>query len=208
LPKPKKKITGKKFAAGAAMYLFLFLAGKEKITGSDDDNICGGADRWDVKVMIDPAADSIDDSSPDGITIPTLHKIDTKKKFKYGENKPRMQVEKEVYTIRRCFITKILREDDNDLHLVLEDGKGNTMIAEAPDPECEDAKASDWVENFTKVRQFLLDHKSNYRHFRYKITGVAFVDKSHGAGGAAPNSIELHPILDIEIEKSIDLEPL
>jgi hypothetical protein len=31
-----------------------------------------------------------------------------------------------------------------------------------------------------------------------RITGIGFFDRSHGATGAAPNVIELHPVLKIE----------
>jgi hypothetical protein len=31
-----------------------------------------------------------------------------------------------------------------------------------------------------------------------RITGVGFFDRTHGATGAAPNVIELHPVLKIE----------
>ena len=31
-----------------------------------------------------------------------------------------------------------------------------------------------------------------------RITGVGFFDRAHGATGAAPNVIELHPVLKIE----------
>ena len=37
-----------------------------------------------------------------------------------------MEIEKQVYTIKNCFITDIIREDDNDLHLVIEDGNKNS----------------------------------------------------------------------------------
>jgi hypothetical protein len=33
---------------------------------------------------------------------------------------------------------------------------------------------------------------------RARITGVGFFDRAHGATGAAPNVIELHPVLKIE----------
>jgi len=31
-----------------------------------------------------------------------------------------------------------------------------------------------------------------------RITGVGFFDRAHGATGAAPNVIELHPVLKVE----------
>jgi hypothetical protein len=33
---------------------------------------------------------------------------------------------------------------------------------------------------------------------KVRVTGVGFFDKIHGQTGAAPNGIELHPVLGIE----------
>ncbi|HNP23437.1 MAG TPA: hypothetical protein PKM63_17340 [Panacibacter sp.] len=200
-PKPQK------FLVGTMMYVLLFVGAKERIRGSDTDNKCGGEERWEQKVLIDPEAQEIHEK-PIVTTIAELQQINTKlPENKYQEGKPRMEIEKQVYTIKNCFITDIIREDDNDLHLVIEDGNKNsphTMIAEIPDPKCPQAQKSDWVGEYQDVQKFLLDHAENYRHFQFTITGVLFVDKAHGQTGKAPNSVEIHPILKIKIERQIN----
>ena len=40
------------------------------------------------------------------------------------------------------------------------------------------------------------------------VTGVAFVDIPHGVSGAAPNNLELHPILDIHFAGGTGIQNL
>jgi hypothetical protein len=128
--------------------------------------------RWEEKVLIDPAAKNINET-PEVTTIKALLTINTTSPdSKYKEGRPRMAIEDKTYTVKHCFITDVLRENDNDLHIVIEDGKGNHMIAEIPDPKCQDAKNSDWSENFNQARNTLIQFASNYRHFLFTITGV------------------------------------
>jgi len=197
MPKAKRQ----KITIGTIMYVVLFAGATETIGGGDHDNKCGGEEHWAQKVLIDKAADSIDLTILPA-TIKDLTSIDTKlPENKYKESKPRMEIERHIYQIKHCIISDILRENDNDLHLVIEDGHGNHMIAEVPDELCADAKKSDWSGNFEEVRITVLKYANNYRHFLFTVTGVLFVDKSHGQTGVAPNSIELHPIIDIKKEK-------
>ena len=189
---------------GAAMYFLLFVANRESIGGSDSDNICGGEERWDVKVMADGSADSFD-KTIETTTIAKLLAINTTNEdTKYKKGRARMDIEKHVYQIKHCFITDILREDDNDLHLVIEDGKKNHMIAEIPDPKCKEAKKSEWTESFDDARSTLLQYANNYRHHLFTVTGVLFVDRSHRQTGRAPNNVELHPIIELKEEKKIN----
>src|SRR4030095_1922908 len=197
-PKPQT------FLIGGLLYTLLFAAAAENIGGKDSDNKCGGEERWNVKVVTDPNADKAR-SGFEETTIADLIKIDTKKpENKYGEDKPRMEIETHLYKIRHCFITDVLRENDNDLHLVIEDGAGNHMIAEIPDPKCSEAQKSDWIGNFEEARNTLVQFSNNYRHFMFSITGFLFVDKKHGQTGRAPNNVELHPIIEIKKEKKIN----
>lgn len=201
MAKPKPQT----FLAGSLLYVLLFAgSATETIGGSDSDDRCGGVERWEVKVMADEEAEDIDET-PIETTIAELHKINTKLKAnKYQEDKPRMEIEKQVFTIKHCFISKVLRENDNDLHLVIEDGEKRTIIAEIPDTRCSQAKNSPWVEFFRDSRATMMKHRNNYRHFMFTVTGVLFVDKSHGQTGRAPNNVELHPILEIKKEKQIN----
>jgi hypothetical protein len=197
---------GKKqtFLVGAALYVLMFAAGEEKIGGRDKDDKCGGEEKWEQKVMIDDAAASIENTYIE-TTIEDILAIDTKtRENKFSDKKARMPFESQIYKIRHCFITDILRENDNDLHLVIEDGKGNHMIAEIPDVDCPDAAKSDWSELFYDARSTMLQYANNYRHYMFTITGVLFLDKAHGQTGRAANNIEIHPILELKKEKKIN----
>jgi hypothetical protein len=61
-------------------------------------------------------------------SIPRLDQTNTRKRTKMG-------IESQVYRIRHCFITKVLIENDNDLHLVIE-GREETY-AHCRDPRSE-----------------------------------------------------------------------
>ena len=183
------------------MYILLFAGAKEQIGGKDSDNICGGQERWEEKVMTDPGAQKINDV-PVETSIQNLLTINTTTKdSKYQEGRPRMAIEDKLYKVKHCFITDVLRENDNDLHMVIEDGKGNHMIAEIPDPLCPDAKRSPWSENFNQARLTIQQYANNYRHFFFTVTGVLFVDKAHGQTGKADNNVELHPVIELIKEK-------
>jgi hypothetical protein len=199
---PASKI--QKYIAGGVMYILLFAGGSEVIGGGDNDNICGGEDRWQQKVLIDDEADSINTKAKE-TTIALLTTINTTiPANKFANGKPRMNIEKQVYTLKHVYITDVLRENDNDLHLVIEDGKGHHMIAEIPDPTCPDAKKSNWSGDIEQSRNEMLKHANNYRHFLFTITGVLFVDKAHGQTGKADNNVEIHPILKLTTEKQIN----
>jgi hypothetical protein len=199
-PKPEN------FLIGGLLYVLLFAgSGAEIIRERDKDNKCGGEERWKQKVLTD------NNNSPGIIetaresTIQDLEKIDTKlPENKYAEGRPRMEIEKQVYIIRHCFITDIIRENDNDLHLVIEDGDKNTMIAEIPDPQCPEAANSQWAQSFADAKQTIESFSNNYRHFLFTVTGVLFVDKAHGQTGKAVNNVEIHPVLEIKKEKKIN----
>ena len=195
----------KKYFIGGLLYFLVFAgAGTETIGGSDSDDKCGGKERWSVKVMSDQAADLINET-PHDTTMAELMQINTATGVnKYKETKPRMAIESQVYRIKHCFITKVLIEDDNDLHLVIEDGNKHTMIAEIPDANCLDAMNSPFLNSFVETRQTMMKYANNYRHYMFTITGVLFVDKSHGQTGKSPNNIEIHPILEIKKEKKIN----
>jgi hypothetical protein len=193
-----------KFLIGSIMYVLFFAGSAETIGGHDKDEKCGGEERWPQKVLIDKEAADIPHSFQES-TIAQLTQIDTKTpQNRYREGKPRMEIEKHIYKIKDCFITDVLRENDNDLHLVIEDGKGNHMIAEIPDPQCPEAEKSDWSSNFEACRKLMLKYGNNYRHYLFTLTGVLFVDKAHGQTGIAPNSVELHPLLEMKVEKKIN----
>jgi hypothetical protein len=121
--------------------------------------------------------------------------------------------EANIYVLEDVTLVEYVKENDEDYHLVLRDGEGNTMIAEIPNPRCV-AGAPDAVRKKVQIarddfdRQFGGMARPVLKTFkeanvRVRIAGVAMFDKIHGGDsgeqrGVAPNGIELHPVLGIE----------
>lgn len=95
---------------------------------------------------------------------------------------------------------------DSDYHLVLQDDQGNTMVAEIPSPACV-GDASPFATRIATARaafdaQLTATTSFQTANVPVQITGVGFFDFPHGQHGAAPNVIELHPVLDIVFNPS------
>jgi hypothetical protein len=99
----------------------------------------------------------------------------------------RLPFERHVFSVTAT-VTEIRPEDDGDLHVLLRDGPFR-MIAETPSPGC--------IAHAKLVRrlQMLVARRAVRVCRRARITGVAFFDYLHSQVGAAPNAIELHPVL-------------
>jgi hypothetical protein len=103
--------------------------------------------------------------------------------------KARSQFERHIYSVDAA-VTDVLQEGDQDFHLVLRDGPAH-MVAESPNaPFCSVDATAYRKKQMAKAR----DKVRVCAHAR--IVGVAFWDRPHNVTGRAPNSIELHPILD------------
>lgn len=92
-------------------------------------------------------------------------------------------------------------EKDFDLHVVVAGLSDTTMtiIAEIPDARCAGACASGFAGLYAGARQAFENRIRTWSTdtLRVRIMGVGFFDRPHGQWGAAPNSIELHPVLAI-----------
>ncbi len=100
----------------------------------------------------------------------------------------RLPFERKTFRVTDA-VTLIRNEDDSDIHLVLQDNLGRTMIAEARLPACA-PKATR-----TRRKQIATALAAVRLCAKAQVTGVAFFDYKHGQTGVAPNAIELHPIL-------------
>lgn len=200
--KKKKKKTTKLIIGGVA-YILMFASAGAGLIDRDSDTKCGGKERWDVKVMADAMADDVK-TKPKVTSIQEMNAVNTETYYIKGDTK-RQDLEKQVYTIKDCFITHAVLESDNDIHLVIEDGNKHTMVAELPDPKCNTAKKSEFIKEFRQVRKEFMDHKKDYDQYLFDITGVRFIDKEHGINptGNADNNVELHPILKLKATKKI-----
>ncbi len=158
---------------------------------------CGGTERWAVKVLTDSNAAAIH-YTPITTTISALCALTTPSA---GTSTPRfIGLEYTTYRVV-CNVIAKRNETDNDYHLELSNGT-DTMVGEIPDPVCSQAALSAHVSEYIACRNFVNTNIGTGTVLSVSIppvvvTGVAFVDIPHGVSGAAPNNLELHPILDI-----------
>jgi hypothetical protein len=175
------------------------LAQEMSFSNNDEEKhpLCGGVERWDVKVLTDPQANLVN-LVPRHTTIDSLINIPTTP----DPNAGRVEgIEFQTYVLN-CNIIIKKNEDDNDYHLVLKSGTV-TLVGEVPDPVCATAASSSHVNEYIAARNWVNSYigiypNSNVVLAPVEITGVAFVDVPHGQTGAAPNQMEIHPILKIQ----------
>ena len=174
-----------------------------KYSDEEEESVqCGGTERWSVKVLVDAAETSIN-FTPISTTINNLVHIVTPTP---STTMPRYAgVEDKTYKVV-CHVTIKKSETDNDYHLVLSDGT-HTMIGEIPDPTCSAAASSAFTSQYLAARNFVDTYIgpgniSSVSIPQVEVYGVAFVDPPHGQTGAAPNNLELHPILNIKFAQT------
>ena len=149
--------------------------------------------RWSIKTGTDPQAQQINVNNIDHVAITDL--ISLPRPSYYPQNSRIEPTESQVYNIHATII-EVRHEDDGDYHLLAQDSAGNTMITEIPDPQC--AQSSVFLPLIQAARAYVDQNLPQMGRVNIpaSITGVAFFDFPH-AGGAAPNAIELHPVLKI-----------
>lgn len=170
-----------------------------------------GAWRWGIKTLSDLKASAVD-FTPENSTVQELRDLTPPA---LGRRTPRIwPVEFTTYRLRANLLAHkwvcCRDKDDGDYHLVLSDPSDNklTMIAEITDPDCPGSRESHRVGAFRAVRstyRTLLGTppRGRFRTFSRPreiiLTGVGFFDAVHGQRGVAPNGIELHPVLGVEV---------
>jgi hypothetical protein len=150
---------------------------------------------WAVKTLSDSAAQQVD-LRPRATTIAALRGL--RPPGNLGTRMP--GAEMRTWRLRVRLLWQKL-EDDSDVHLVVADPKtGRTMIAELPSPGCVGATAG--VAAQMAAARTALAHACGQATTSFTtlsgtatIDGVAFFDFPHGQRGAAPNEVELHPVL-------------
>jgi len=159
-----------------------------------------GVERWSVKTGTDADAGKVDTSRSTAGTIRQLDSI--KPPASLPANGRISPTETTVFTLDATLVEYRL-EVDSDYHLVLTDGSGHTMITEIPDPACVDG-SSPFLGDIQVARQVFDNHFSATDYFQNAdvpvcLTGVGFFDFMHGQTGIAPNGIEIHPVLGLQV---------
>src|SRR5260370_29999537 len=166
-----------------------------------------GKERWAVKTGTDSDAGSVNLSSPQSSTIGQL--IDLTPPSPIPAANRFAPTEKTVFVVNATLTDYKLEgrtKGNSAYHLVLDDGQSHTMIAEIPSPGCVGA-GSLFAAQIANARAEFDAHFTATTSFQtanvpIQVTGVGFFDFAHGQHGAAPNIIELHPILDIAFTSS------
>jgi hypothetical protein len=162
---------------------------------------CGlycGTERWQVKTLSDADARRVR-LTPVATTVESLAALPRPRYLPaYGRaGRP----ETTIFCVEG-WLTEFTTEPDFDLHVIIAglDDTTATIIVEFPDARCSGVCASGFRDLMAQARQ-ALEHKLqtfSTDTLRVRVMGVGFFDRPHGQYGAAPNYIELHPVLAIE----------
>jgi len=179
-------------------------------------------ERWAVKTGADPAARQVRTGSPQATTVARLIQLRRPPELPRDATSVAAQTsryglsERTVFTIDADILRYKLETDDHDYHIVIRDhddfraedppiesGRRRTMVVEIPE-EAVVIASSPWRKSIAAARReftslFHPHSRFTYRVIHARITGVGFFDFIHGQSGAAPNGIELHPVLHVEV---------
>src|SRR5215472_10120080 len=168
-----------------------------------------GVERWSVKTGTDTDAQQVDLANPKPAAIADLVQLTPPAPIPPDN---RVAPTETTVWVLNATLTDYKHEEgrtgDNDYHLVLDDGQGNTMVAEIPSPDCVD-DSSPFAAQIAGARADFDAQLSAAQWFQtanipVQVTGVGMFDFPHGQHGAAPNVIELHPVLAIVFNPSTE----
>ena len=108
----------------------------------------------------------------------------------------------ELHTYKvTAYLTQYKVEADGDVHLVLKDSSGRSMIAEIPYGACVPT-TSRWTSAIASARstfahQYAATTSWQHVHRLVTVQGIGYMDPLHGQTGVAPNGVELHPVTHV-----------
>lgn len=163
-----------------------------------------GTERWAVKTGTDADVGLVDQSAILPTTIGLLRGLT--RPASLADDRRAAPVETTVYTLTAT-LTLYKLEEDSDYHLVLRDEANNTIIAELDCPCCVGV-TSPFASRIMAARnqfdsRFTATTSFQTASIPVRVVGVGFFDFPHGQTGAAPNQIELHPLLDIQFDVNL-----
>jgi hypothetical protein len=174
------------------------------IPGDEEDNEAitasgCGVERWSVKTGTDAAAAQVNMTAQD-TTIATMRALPVPAGLNSNSSRFVNSAEGQLWRLTGVTLTQYKLENDSDIHLVLADSAGATMIAELAAPSCVSGGA--WASQISSARaafaaKFTATGSFQTANVPVNITGVGFFDLQHGQTGVAPNGIEVHAILSV-----------
>jgi hypothetical protein len=156
-----------------------------------------GVWRWPVKTGSDADRFTVGKSAI-VTTIAHLRSLKAPSSFAGFQRRRFQGAERHTWQLGRVRLTAYKIEDDSDIHLVIRNAAGKTMIAEIPSPRCVSRKSL-WRSQIAAARRTFMarDHATTtWKHVHQWITlrGLGFFDEIHHVTGQVPNGIELHPV--------------
>jgi hypothetical protein len=175
--------------------------GRAASTAPQAATTCGSW-RWPVKTGSDATRHQVR-RSISYTSVGYLDHLTPPKSFgSYAQNHRIRWPEFRTWQINGVTLVAVKLEADGDLHLRLRSA-GKDMIAEIPRPDCV-SSASLWKAGITSARSTVTSrywvslHKWHYLYRSINIRGLGFFDEEHDVTGAAPNDVELHPVIYIK----------
>jgi hypothetical protein len=167
-----------------------------------------GVQRWQVKTGTDSDAGSVNLNLSTPGTIANLTALATPSSIPPTS---RIQPTETTVWSLNATLTEFKLEGDSDIHLVLVDENGNSMIAEIPDPSCV-GPGSSFASGISNARSQFTSQFTPSPSFQtvsvpVQLKGIGMFDFMHGQTGVAPNGIELHPVLDIVFNPNSNPNP-
>ncbi len=161
--------------------------------------------RSEVKALRDPDAPQIAFDRPIATTIAALNALPSH--CGPAGNHRRAPDEFRVYEVTGR-ITRVRRERDRDVHIVLADPERprERLVIELGDPETRSGRRSPFRDRLSSAQRAFEALQKQYgtagvrdlEGRMVRVTGVGFFDVSHFQRGRSRSCIELHPVLSIE----------
>ncbi len=158
-----------------------------------------GIERWSVKTGTDAGAPAIDLTHSVRTNVATMRLWIPPRTLPIDS---RVSPFETTLVVVDAILVKYKLEDDSDIHLVIMDPLGNTMIAEIPSPVCVTtgpftaliaSARAEFEANFSVTTSF------KNTNTPVQLIGIGFFDYIHGQTGVAPNGIEIHPVLSMQV---------
>jgi hypothetical protein len=157
-----------------------------------------GYERWPVKTVADYDRASVDLTHTVHTSISWLRA--RAKPGSYPQSHRINGIERTTFWVP-AWLTQYKLEADGDIHLVLKDSGGRSIIGEIPAGFClatiSRVRSAVGATRAAFARTHPLSTSWHYVHQTIYVRGVGFFDPPHGQTGAAPNGFELHPIIGI-----------
>jgi hypothetical protein len=165
--------------------------------GCTGPGLCVHGGNWKYKIGTDPDAGRVS-------LVPVETTIDALIAFPpidHDEGATRTApVETTTWVVRDVELHGYQRSPDGDVHMVIADAHGHTMILEATPPFCL-AETTPWRRQIARVRKAIDEQipmaAIGWRTLTMSVAGIGYLDYQHGQLGVAENGVELHPVLSI-----------